>query len=98
VREVHRAELVAAIGQPYRYCGNPMAVPTRDHIRPRCRGGTLDGQNKALVCDPCNQEKGEGGRWPRGCTASRRLAIVGPRSFRRLSDERARGFGPALKS
>lgn len=58
MREVRRAELVAAIGQPCPYCRDPMAAPTRDHILPRCRGGTLDGQNKALVCDPCNQDKG----------------------------------------
>jgi hypothetical protein len=35
-----------------------MAHPTRDHVRPRCRGGTVDGQNKAIVCDRCNFDKG----------------------------------------
>jgi 5-methylcytosine-specific restriction endonuclease McrA len=58
LREVRRAELVAAIGKPCAYCGDPMAAPTRDHIRPRSKGGTLEGGNKALACDPCNQDKG----------------------------------------
>jgi hypothetical protein len=57
VREVRRAELVAAIGKPCAYCGEPMAAPTRDHIHPRSKGGTL-AQGKALVCDPCNGDKG----------------------------------------
>jgi 5-methylcytosine-specific restriction endonuclease McrA len=35
-----------------------MAAPTRDHIRPRSKGGTLDGHNKALACDSCNTDKG----------------------------------------
>jgi 5-methylcytosine-specific restriction endonuclease McrA len=35
-----------------------MAAPTRDHIRPRSKGGTLDVGNKALACDPCNGDKG----------------------------------------
>jgi HNH endonuclease len=58
VREVRRAELVAAIGKPCAYCGYPMAAPTRDHIKPRSKGGTLDGGNKALACDRCNTDKG----------------------------------------
>jgi len=58
LREVRRAELVAAIGKPCAYCGDPMAAPTRDHIRPRSKGGTLEGGNKVLACDPCNQDKG----------------------------------------
>lgn len=58
MREITRAELVAAVGKPCAYCGQPMAAPTRDHIRPRSKGGTLAGQNKALACDPCNQAKG----------------------------------------
>ncbi len=58
MREVRRAALVAAIGQPCPYCGEPMAAPTRDHIWPRKRGGTLNGRNKAIVCDPCNTDKG----------------------------------------
>jgi 5-methylcytosine-specific restriction endonuclease McrA len=58
MRDVRRAELVAAIGKPCCYCGDPMAAPTRDHIRPRSKGGTLDACNKALACDPCNVDKG----------------------------------------
>jgi 5-methylcytosine-specific restriction endonuclease McrA len=58
MREIRRAELVAAIGKPCPYCGTPMAAPTRDHIHPRSKGGTLEGQNKAVVCDPCNGDKG----------------------------------------
>jgi 5-methylcytosine-specific restriction endonuclease McrA len=58
VREVRRAELVAAVGKPCAYCSEPMAAPTRDHIRPRSKGGTLDPHNKVLVCDPCNTDKG----------------------------------------
>jgi 5-methylcytosine-specific restriction endonuclease McrA len=33
-----------------------MAVPTRDHIRPRSKGGTL-AQGKALACERCNGDK-----------------------------------------
>ena len=59
VREVRRAELVAAIGKPCVYCGEPMAVPTRDHIRPRSKGFTLaNPANRAIVCEPCNRDKG----------------------------------------
>jgi hypothetical protein len=50
--------LVAAIGQPCPYGRDPMAAPTRDHVQPRCRDGTLDGRNKAIVCDRCNTDKG----------------------------------------
>jgi hypothetical protein len=35
-----------------------MAAPTRDHIQPRSKGGTLAPHNKELACDPCNQDKG----------------------------------------
>jgi exopolysaccharide production protein ExoZ len=35
----------------------------RDHIRPRPKDGALDGHNKALACDPCNQQKARG-CWP----------------------------------
>jgi hypothetical protein len=57
VQHVRRAHLVAAIGSPCAYCGEPMAAPTRDHIRPRSKGGTL-AQGKALACAPCNTDKG----------------------------------------
>jgi HNH endonuclease len=49
---------VAAIGKPCAYCGEPMAAPTRDHIRPRSKGGTLAPGNKAMACDCCNSDKG----------------------------------------
>src|SRR5216684_6443958 len=58
MRTVFCAELVAAIGKPCAYCGEPMAAPTRDHIRPRSKGGTLAPGNKALACDRCNTDKG----------------------------------------
>lgn len=58
MREVRRAELVAAIGKPCAYCGDPMAAPTRDHIRPRSKGGRLKPGNRALACQPCNTDKG----------------------------------------
>jgi len=58
MHHVSSAELIAAIGKPCVYCAGPMAVPTRDHIHPRVRGGKLDGGNKALVCYRCNQDKG----------------------------------------
>ena len=57
MREVLRAELVAAIGKPCSYCGDPMAAPTRDHIHPRSKGGTL-AHGKALACLRCNGDKG----------------------------------------
>lgn len=55
---IRRAELVEAIGKPCFYCGEPMAIPTRDHIQPRMHGGTLNGSNKALACSRCNHDKG----------------------------------------
>ncbi|WP_410053216.1 HNH endonuclease [Bradyrhizobium sp. SZCCHNR1098] len=58
MRQVHRAELVAALGRPCAYCGEPMGAPTRDHIRLRSQGRTLEPANKVLVCDGCNQNKG----------------------------------------
>jgi len=57
MREVRRKELVAAIGTPCRYCGEPMDAPTRVHIRPRHQGGKLWRRNKVLVCDRCNSDK-----------------------------------------
>jgi hypothetical protein len=39
MRTVFCAELVAAIDKPCAYCGEPMAAPTRDHIRPPSKGG-----------------------------------------------------------
>ena len=57
MREIRRAELVAALGKPCAYCGEPMAVPTRDHIHPGSKGGTL-AHGKALACLRCNGDKG----------------------------------------
>ncbi|MPZ33033.1 MAG: hypothetical protein GEV13_18920 [Rhodospirillales bacterium] len=58
-----RAVLVAAFGSPCPYCGEPMVGPdrwpTRDHIKPRRFGCTLDdASNRAVVCEPCNNDKG----------------------------------------
>ena len=35
----------------------PDRPPSRDHIKPRSKGHTLDG-NRALVCCRCNADKG----------------------------------------
>jgi hypothetical protein len=35
----------------------PERPPSRDHIKPRSKGYQLDG-NRALVCLPCNTDKG----------------------------------------
>jgi 5-methylcytosine-specific restriction endonuclease McrA len=33
--------------------------PSREHIRPRSKGFTLaDPLNRAIVCQPCNEDKG----------------------------------------
>lgn len=64
-----RRVLVAAIGSRCPYCGELMAVParhpSRDHIKPRSRGHTLTPSNRAIVCQPCNSDKGALtlGRW-----------------------------------
>jgi 5-methylcytosine-specific restriction endonuclease McrA len=58
-----RPLLVAPIGLPCPYCGEPMTVPDRapshDHIRPKSPRHTLDKLgNRAVVCWRCNQDKG----------------------------------------
>lgn len=53
-----RALLRSHVGLPCPYCGRPMQNPTRDHIRPVRYGGSLTDANKAIVCDPCNHDKG----------------------------------------
>lgn len=64
-----RRVLVAAIGSPCPYCGEPMAVPhrhpSRDHIKPRSRRHTLTPDNRAIVCGRCNTDKGSKslGQW-----------------------------------
>jgi 5-methylcytosine-specific restriction endonuclease McrA len=35
-----------------------MLKPTRDHIRPVRYGGSLTDQNKVIVCEPCNHDRG----------------------------------------
>jgi 5-methylcytosine-specific restriction endonuclease McrA len=62
------AQLAAAvIGLPCPYCGQAMQIPrppSRDHIKPRSKGYSLDG-NRALVCQRCNHDKGSRtlGQW-----------------------------------
>jgi 5-methylcytosine-specific restriction endonuclease McrA len=36
----------------------PVRPPSHDHIKPRSRGHTLAGGNRAVVCVPCNVAKG----------------------------------------
>ena len=59
---VRRPALVAAIGSPCPYCGELMAgpdrCPTRDHIKPRSKGHRLTADNRAIICAPCNKDKG----------------------------------------
>jgi len=61
--DVRRPILVAAIGSPCPYCGEPMntpdRAPSRDHIKPVHHGGSLeDPANRVVVCRRCNQDKG----------------------------------------
>lgn len=55
-------ELVLYDGRPCPYCGHAMKIgsprpPTRDHLKPRSRGGTFAKGNKLVVCGPCNHNK-----------------------------------------
>jgi 5-methylcytosine-specific restriction endonuclease McrA len=56
-----RALLLAVLGAPCPYCGQTMQIPdrppSRDHIKPRSKGHALAG-NLAVVCCPCNTDKG----------------------------------------
>lgn len=57
-------------GMPCPYCAKAMTLadgkrgrraPTRDHVRPRCKGATLASfkdLNRLLVCRTCNHAKG----------------------------------------
>lgn len=36
----------------------PDRWPTRDHIKPRSKGYRLTADNRAIVCQPCNEAKG----------------------------------------
>lgn len=49
-------------GKPCPICGNAMVLgsdhhPTKDHVVPKSRGGTLD--SCQIICNRCNQEKGD---------------------------------------
>jgi 5-methylcytosine-specific restriction endonuclease McrA len=51
-------------GKPCPCCGNPMIPgtkqhPTKDHVIPKSRGGTLEGDNCMIVCMQCNYQKGD---------------------------------------
>ncbi len=53
----------AAEGKPCPYCSHVMKTglgrkPTRDHMHPRSKGGTLARGNCVIVCAPCNHKKG----------------------------------------
>jgi len=55
--------LAAYDGRPCPYCGKEMHLnerrhPTRDHVKPRSKGGKLKPGNKLIVCRPCNGDKG----------------------------------------
>ena len=54
----------------------PDRPPSRDHIKPRSKGHTLDG-NRALVCCRCNADKGSLslGQW---LTARDELGMLAP--------------------
>lgn len=56
-------DLESKIGCNCPYCGVGMGRkeyrPTRDHMTPRSRGGTLEAGNKVIVCQPCNLAKGD---------------------------------------
>lgn len=59
---LRRPALLAALGSPCPYCGEPMNFPARrpshDHIEPRSRGHHLTPDNTAIVCQRCNTAKG----------------------------------------
>lgn len=55
-----------ADGKSCPYCGTAMVTrkggerrPTRDHVLPRCRGGTIGADNILVVCFTCNGDKGD---------------------------------------
>lgn len=58
----------SAIGKPCPYCRRPMqrgqgknSEPSRDHIMPRRKGGTL--AHKLICCKSCNEDKGDRTLW-----------------------------------
>jgi len=55
-------ELALYDGKPCPYCSHEMRFgtskpPSRDHVRPRSKGGTFAKGNKLIVCRPCNNDK-----------------------------------------
>jgi hypothetical protein len=57
-------ELALYDGKPCPFCGHTMKMgspraPSRDHLKPRSRGGTFANGNKLIVCRPCNHNKGD---------------------------------------
>jgi 5-methylcytosine-specific restriction endonuclease McrA len=57
-------ELILYDGKPCPFCGHTMRIgsprpPSRDHLKPRSRGGTFAKGNKLIVCRPCNHDKGD---------------------------------------
>lgn len=52
--------LVMVFGCRCFYCGHefPLEELTRDHVVPRCEGGSDDLANQVPACQPCNQAKG----------------------------------------
>jgi 5-methylcytosine-specific restriction endonuclease McrA len=65
VTQIVDRALIAALGKPCPYCGDimgqpdPNLAPTKDHILPRSRGGTLQPANCLIVCRGCNGEKAD---------------------------------------
>jgi 5-methylcytosine-specific restriction endonuclease McrA len=55
----HSPQLSLHIGSPCLYCDEPIDVPTRDRIYPRVLGGRSDKKNIVIVCQKCNQDKGD---------------------------------------
>ena len=60
---VNRTDLQAVVGAPCPYCGFIMERrgnhPTRDRIIPGHRGGTYAPRNVEIVCQTCNNDKGQ---------------------------------------
>lgn len=55
-----QGDLQSVYGDPCPYCERPMMgwrSPSRDHVIPKSKGGTLNDRNKLIVCSPCNNDK-----------------------------------------
>lgn len=63
--EMSKRRLATYVGRPCVYCdqvmmnhpGHPARRPTRDHVRPKSKGGNSS-SNVVIVCRRCNQDKG----------------------------------------